>query len=160
MDPLPDATAASALAIAEAYAIDADPEHELACPPGYGYSGIAWTGAGHGGNPRTFGLGFQREGTLLLAFRGTAEVADLLADLHWREAPFRDRADGTQRAVTLMGKASPEVSADISAALKRLTDSGRGGMGSMFKVLAVTEPNITAVAGLSDEPPAPGDQKA
>jgi hypothetical protein len=27
----------------------------------------------------------------------------------------------------------------------------------MFKVLAVTEPNITAVAGLSDEPPAPGE---
>ena len=103
MDPLPDATAASALAIAEAYAIDADPQHMLACPPGYGYSGIAWTGAGHGGSPRTFGLGFQREGTLLLAFRGTAEISDLLADLHWREAPFRGRADGTQRAITLMG---------------------------------------------------------
>ena len=29
----------------------------------------------------------------------------------------------------------------------------------MFKVLAVTEPDLTAVAGLSDEPPAPGDRK-
>jgi NADH dehydrogenase [ubiquinone] 1 alpha subcomplex assembly factor 7 len=28
----------------------------------------------------------------------------------------------------------------------------------MFKVLAVTEPNLTAVAGLSEEPPAPGDE--
>ena len=62
------------------------------------------------------------------------------------------------RAVTLMAKATPEVSADISAALKRLTDSGRGGMGSMFKVLAVSEPNLTMVAGLSDEPSAPGGE--
>jgi NADH dehydrogenase [ubiquinone] 1 alpha subcomplex assembly factor 7 len=59
-----------------------------------------------------------------------------------------------------MGKTTPEVSADISAALKRLTDSGRGGMGSMFKVLAVTEPNLTMVAGLSDEPPARGGETA
>jgi SAM-dependent MidA family methyltransferase len=57
-----------------------------------------------------------------------------------------------------MGKATPEVSADISAALKRLTDSGRGGMGSMFKVLAITEPNLTVVAGLSEEPQASGDE--
>ena len=63
------------------------------------------------------------------------------------------------RAVTLMGKTTPEVSADISAALKRLTDSGRGGMGSMFKVLAITEPNLTSVAGRSDEQPAPGTEK-
>ena len=30
----------------------------------------------------------------------------------------------------------------------------------MFKVLAVTEPNLTVVAGLSDEPPEPGDESA
>jgi hypothetical protein len=52
-----------------------------------------------------------------------------------------------------MAKTTPEISADISGALKRLTDSGRGGMGSMFKVLAVTEPNLTSVAGLTDEQP-------
>jgi NADH dehydrogenase [ubiquinone] 1 alpha subcomplex assembly factor 7 len=57
-----------------------------------------------------------------------------------------------------MGKTTPEVSADISAALKRLTDSGRGGMGSMFKVLAITEPNLTVVAGLSEEPQVSGDE--
>jgi NADH dehydrogenase [ubiquinone] 1 alpha subcomplex assembly factor 7 len=33
-------------------------------------------------------------------------------------------------------------------------------MGSMFKVLAITEPNLLAVAGLSDEPPTPGDETA
>jgi hypothetical protein len=28
-------------------------------------------------------------------------------------------------------------------------------MGSMFKVLAITEPNLLSVAGISDEPPEP-----
>jgi len=53
------------------------------------------------------------------------------------------------RAVTLMAKASLEVSEDISSALKRLTGDGRGAMGSMFKVLAVSEPGLTSLAGLS-----------
>jgi NADH dehydrogenase [ubiquinone] 1 alpha subcomplex assembly factor 7 len=74
------------------------------------------------------------------------------------QGDFLKRLGIETRALTLMGKTTPEVSADISAALKRLTDSGRGGMGSMFKVLAVTEPNLTELAGLSDEPPAPGDE--
>jgi SAM-dependent MidA family methyltransferase len=56
------------------------------------------------------------------------------------------------RALSLMAKAAPEVSEDISGALKRLTDSGRGGMGSMFKALAISEPRLTQLAGLSDEP--------
>jgi SAM-dependent MidA family methyltransferase len=55
------------------------------------------------------------------------------------------------RAVTLMAKASHEVSEDISSALKRLTGDGRGAMGSMFKVLAVSEPGLTALAGLSGQ---------
>lgn len=68
------------------------------------------------------------------------------------QGEFLKRLGIETRAVTLMGKTTPEVSADISNALKRLTDSGRGGMGSMFKVLAITEPHLTSVAGLSDEP--------
>jgi SAM-dependent MidA family methyltransferase len=67
------------------------------------------------------------------------------------QGDFLKRLGIETRAVTLMGKTTPEVSADISNALKRLTDSGRGGMGSMFKVLAITEPNLTSVAGLSEE---------
>ena len=35
-------------------------------------------------------------------------------------------------------------------ALKRLTDTGRSGMGSMFKVLGISEPRLTGIAGLSD----------
>src|SRR5258707_574492 len=55
-----------------------------------------------------------------------------------------------QRAATLMAKTTPEVSEDISGALKRLTEGGRGGMGSMFKVLAVSEPHIADLAGFSE----------
>jgi SAM-dependent MidA family methyltransferase len=50
-----------------------------------------------------------------------------------------------------MAKATNEVSEDISGALKRLIGGGRGGMGSMFKVLAVSAPHLTDVAGFSDE---------
>jgi SAM-dependent MidA family methyltransferase len=55
------------------------------------------------------------------------------------------------RAVTLMAKTTPEISEDISGALKRLIGGGRGGMGSMFKVLAISGPQLTALAGFSDE---------
>jgi SAM-dependent MidA family methyltransferase len=87
----------------------------------------------------------------------TRAAEDLGARVHGpaTQGEFLKRLGIETRAVTLMGKTTPEVSADISGALKRLTDSGRGGMGSMFKVMAVTEPNLTSVAGLSDEQ-APG----
>ncbi|HEV7633976.1 MAG TPA: class I SAM-dependent methyltransferase, partial [Bradyrhizobium sp.] len=55
------------------------------------------------------------------------------------------------RALTLMAKASHEVSEDISSALKRLIGGGRGGMGELFKVLAISEPNLTALAGFADD---------
>jgi SAM-dependent MidA family methyltransferase len=54
-----------------------------------------------------------------------------------------------QRAATLMAKTTPEVAEDISGALKRLTEGGRGGMGSMFKVLAVSEPSLDVLAGFA-----------
>jgi NADH dehydrogenase [ubiquinone] 1 alpha subcomplex assembly factor 7 len=56
-----------------------------------------------------------------------------------------------QRAATLMAKTTPEVSEDISGALKRLTEGGRGGMGSMFKVVAVSEPALHVLAGFADD---------
>jgi NADH dehydrogenase [ubiquinone] 1 alpha subcomplex assembly factor 7 len=72
------------------------------------------------------------------------------------QGDFLKRLGIETRATTLQAKTTPEVSADIAGALKRLTDSGRGGMGSMFKVLAITEPQLTSVAGLSDGAAAPG----
>jgi NADH dehydrogenase [ubiquinone] 1 alpha subcomplex assembly factor 7 len=38
--------------------------------------------------------------------------------------------------------------------LKRLIGGGRGSMGSMFKVLAVSEPNLTSLAGFGEDKPA------
>ena len=55
-----------------------------------------------------------------------------------------------QRATTLMAKTTPEVSEDISGALKRLTEGGRGGMGSMFKVVAISDPALEVLAGFAD----------
>ena len=50
-----------------------------------------------------------------------------------------------------MAKTTPEVSEDISGALKRLTEGGRGGMGSMFKVVAISDPALTVLAGFADD---------
>jgi SAM-dependent MidA family methyltransferase len=57
-----------------------------------------------------------------------------------------------------MAKASPEVSEDISTAMKRLVGGGRGGMGSMFKVLAVSEPHLASLAGFEETPDDPADE--
>ena len=83
---------------------------------------------------------------------------DLGARVHGpvTQGEFLKRLGIETRATTLQAKTTPEVSDDIAGALKRLTDSGHGGMGSMFKVLAITEPQLTSVAGLSDEPSDPG----
>jgi SAM-dependent MidA family methyltransferase len=105
----------------------------------------------------------QADVTAHVDFQALTRAADDLgARVHGpvSQGDFLKRLGIETRAVTLMAKTTPEVSADISSALKRLTDSGRGGMGSMFKVLAVTEPNLTSVAGFSDEPSAPGEETA
>ena len=68
------------------------------------------------------------------------------------QGDFLRRLGIETRAVSLMAKATHEVSEDIAGALKRLIDGGTGGMGQMFKVLAVSEPNLTALAGLATEP--------
>jgi NADH dehydrogenase [ubiquinone] 1 alpha subcomplex assembly factor 7 len=52
-----------------------------------------------------------------------------------------------------MAKTTHEVSEDISGALKRLIGGGRGGMGSMFKVLAISEPHLTSLAGFTEDKP-------
>jgi len=72
------------------------------------------------------------------------------------QGEFLKRLGIETRAVTLMAKTTPEISEDISGALKRLVGGGRGGMGQMFKVLAVSEPNLDFLAGFSDESPDAG----
>jgi SAM-dependent MidA family methyltransferase len=73
------------------------------------------------------------------------------------QGEFLKRLGIEQRAITLMAKASAEVSEDISGALKRLTGGGRGGMGTLFKVLGLSSPNLPSLPGLSDEQQGPGD---
>jgi len=51
------------------------------------------------------------------------------------------------RAAMLARQQSPEVQHEIASALHRLTDDAQ--MGKLFKVLAVTSPAITDVAGLA-----------
>jgi NADH dehydrogenase [ubiquinone] 1 alpha subcomplex assembly factor 7 len=78
---------------------------------------------------------------------------DLGARVHGpvTQGDFLKRLGVEARAASLMAKASPEASAEVESALKRLTDSGRGGMGSMFKVLGISQPDLISLAGLSDE---------
>ena len=98
----------------------------------------------------------QADVTAHVDFQALARAAeDLGARVHGpvTQGEFLKRLGIETRAVTLMAKTTPEVSEDISGALKRLIGGGRGGMGSMFKVLAVSEPNLTSLAGLSDEQP-------
>jgi SAM-dependent MidA family methyltransferase len=71
------------------------------------------------------------------------------------QGDFLKRLGIETRAVTLMAKATPEVSQDVAEALKRLIGGGRSGMGSMFKVIGISAPDIGTLVGLSDD-----DQRA
>jgi NADH dehydrogenase [ubiquinone] 1 alpha subcomplex assembly factor 7 len=96
----------------------------------------------------------QADVTAHVDFQALARAAeDLGARVHGpvTQGDFLKRLGIETRAVTLMAKATPEVSAGISGALKRLIDSGRGGMGSMFKVLAISQPDLVALAGISED---------
>ena len=96
----------------------------------------------------------QADVTAHVDFQALARAAeDIGARVHGpvTQGDFLRRLGIESRAATLMAKAAPEVSADISGALKRLTEPGRSGMGSMFKVLGVSQPDVVSLAGLSDE---------
>jgi NADH dehydrogenase [ubiquinone] 1 alpha subcomplex assembly factor 7 len=96
----------------------------------------------------------QADVTAHVDFQALVRAAeDLGARVHGPvpQGEFLKRLGIETRALTLMAKTTPEVSEDISGALKRLTGGGRSGMGSMFKVLAVSEPHITDLAGFGEE---------
>jgi NADH dehydrogenase [ubiquinone] 1 alpha subcomplex assembly factor 7 len=67
------------------------------------------------------------------------------------QGEFLQRLGIESRALTLMAKATPEVSETVSEALKRLIGGGRSGMGSMFKVIGISDPRIETLVGLSDD---------
>jgi NADH dehydrogenase [ubiquinone] 1 alpha subcomplex assembly factor 7 len=95
----------------------------------------------------------QADVTAHVDFQALSRAAeDVGARVHGpvTQGEFLKRIGVETRAAALMQKATPEVSADIAAALQRLTDTGPGGMGSMFKVLGISEPRLTSLAALSD----------
>jgi SAM-dependent MidA family methyltransferase len=96
----------------------------------------------------------QADVTAHVDFDALAHAAeDMGARVHGpvQQGEFLQRLGIETRALTLMSKASHEVSEDIANALKRLVGGGRDGMGSLFKVLAVCEPRLTSLAGFPQE---------
>jgi SAM-dependent MidA family methyltransferase len=104
----------------------------------------------------------QADVTAHVDFQALVRAAeDLGARVHGpvTQGEFLKRLGIEARAAGLMAKASPEVADDIAGALKRLTDSGRGGMGSMFKVVAISDQHLTDIAGLNDQPQEETDEE-
>ena len=99
----------------------------------------------------------QADVTAHVDFQALVRAAeDLGAGVHGPvpQGDFLRRLGIETRAVNLMAKATSEASEDVASALKRLVGGGRGGMGQMFKVLGISEPNMTTLAGFTDETPA------
>jgi NADH dehydrogenase [ubiquinone] 1 alpha subcomplex assembly factor 7 len=102
----------------------------------------------------------QSDVTAHVDFQALAQAAeDVGGRIHGpvEQGAFLRRLGIETRALTLMAKATPQASEDIASGLRRLTDSGDDGMGSLFKVLGVSHPALTELAGLSDRlsPPVP-----
>ena len=76
------------------------------------------------------------------------------------QGEFLKRLGIESRAVTLMAKAAPQVSENVAAALQRLTGQGRGSMGSMFKVLGISDPTLHTLVALSDDAERAAEAKA
>jgi SAM-dependent MidA family methyltransferase len=51
------------------------------------------------------------------------------------------------RAKALQANATADQAADVESALHRLTDAAPAGMGSLFKVIAISHPNLTGLPG-------------
>jgi NADH dehydrogenase [ubiquinone] 1 alpha subcomplex assembly factor 7 len=96
----------------------------------------------------------QADVTAHVDFQALARAAeDIGARVHGpvTQGEFLTRLGIETRAVALMAKASHEASEDIANALTRLTGGGRSGMGSLFKVIGISEPNLTALTALGVE---------
>lgn len=66
------------------------------------------------------------------------------------QGEFLQRLGIEARAHSLMQKANETVAQGILTAKSRLIGGGRGGMGTMFKVIAISEPALTALVGFGD----------
>src|SRR4029077_316807 len=93
----------------------------------------------------------QTDLTAHVDFEALAQSADdIAARVHGpiEQGEFLKRLGIETRAATLVSKGNAQVAADVAAALRRLVSTGRGGMGSLFKVLGVSHPSLPTLGGL------------
>ncbi|CAN5334833.1 SAM-dependent methyltransferase [soil metagenome] len=76
------------------------------------------------------------------------------------QGAFLTRLGIENRAQALMKNAPDNGKKLISAGLSRLTDASPKGMGSLFKVLGVSHPDIQTLAALSDQAPPGGARRS
>ena len=86
------------------------------------------------------------------ALARSAEDVDARVHGPIEQGQFLRRLGIETRAATLVSKANTQVAADVTTALRRLVGTGRGGMGSLFKVLGVSHPSIETLAGFVEDP--------
>jgi SAM-dependent MidA family methyltransferase len=72
------------------------------------------------------------------------------------QGEFLQRLGIEARANSLRANADEGVAEGIETAKARLIGGGRGGMGAMFKVLAISDPSLPVLVGFADEDPAAG----
>jgi NADH dehydrogenase [ubiquinone] 1 alpha subcomplex assembly factor 7 len=63
------------------------------------------------------------------------------------QATFLRRLGIAQRAAVLKAAAPPDCASTIDAALQRLTDEDRTGMGRLIKVIALSDPKLDSLPG-------------
>ena len=96
----------------------------------------------------------QSDVTAHVDFQALARAAeDLGAGVHGPvpQGDFLRRLGIETRALRLAAKATAEVAEDITGAMQRLIGGGQGAMGSLFKVLAISEPHLTSLVGFKDD---------
>jgi SAM-dependent MidA family methyltransferase len=85
------------------------------------------------------------------ALARSAEDVDARVHGPIEQGEFLKRLGIETRAATLVSKANTQVAADVTTALRRLVDTGRGGMGALFKVLGISHPSIETLAGFVED---------
>lgn len=77
------------------------------------------------------------------------EAEDMGARIHGplQQGEFLHRLGIEARAQALKARAAADKAAEIDAALTRLTQSGRTGMGELFKVMALADPKLGVLPG-------------
>ena len=85
------------------------------------------------------------------ALAQNAEIIGARAHGPISQRDFLRRLGIEKRAAALKSRAAPGQAAEIDRAMARLTATGPGGMGALFKVLALADPKIGQLPGFETE---------